>query len=381
MRITGKYLKITTVGSEVRAYVPEPLAPHDLDLNYARTKLLNDAISALQRLDIATDLALGQEWLLYGFVRKEAVVTSQIEGTQATLIDLLNNEDAGHHNADLEEVCNYLAALKYAWDELNSATGLPISLRLIKEAHLRLMRGVRGQNKTPGEFRVSQNWIGGLTPSDATFIPPPPNEMNTCLNQLEAYFHKEDAVPPLIRVAMIHVQFETIHPFLDGNGRIGRLLIALLLRQYGLMRSPLLYVSLYFKRHRQEYYELLNRVRTDGDWETWIDYFLKAIKTVADDVVDTSTRLHQIVTQDREMLLKYPKITITSMRLFEELPQKPIITLAEAVQRLKLTKPPVSKAVSILVGMGILVESTGKKRDRAYRYKRYLDILAEGTEL
>jgi len=381
MRITGNYVKITTVGSEIQAYIPAPLAPQDLDLNSARTILLNDAIQALQKLDIATNLVSGQEWLLYGFVRKEAVVTSQIEGTQATLIDLLNNEDDVQQNADLEEVCNYLAALNYAWDELTSTTGLPLSLRLIKESHRRLMRGVRGQNKTPGEFRISQNWVGGMRPSDATFIPPPPNEMNTCLNQLEEYFHKDDAVPPLIRVAMIHVQFETIHPFLDGNGRIGRLLIALLLRHYGLMRSPLLYVSLYFKKHRHEYYELLNRVRTHGDWEAWIDYFLKAIKAVANDVVDTSTRLHQIATRDREMLLKHPKITIATMRLFEELPKKPIITLNEAAQRLELTKPPVSKAMSILVEAGILVEATGRKRDRAYKYKSYLDVLAEGTEL
>jgi Fic family protein len=357
------------------------LAPQDLDINNARTILLNDTIQALKKLDIATNLVSGQEWLLYGFVRKEAVVSSQIEGTQATLIDLLNSEEDEQQNEDLEEVCNYLAALKYAWDELTTTTGLPLSLRLIKEAHRRLMRGVRGQNKTPGEFRISQNWIGGMRPSDATFVPPPPNEMNTCLNQLEEYFYKEDAIPPLIRVAMIHVQFETIHPFLDGNGRIGRLLIALLLRQYGLMRSPLLYVSLYFKKHRYEYYELLNRVRTHGDWETWIDYFLKAIKTVAEDVVDTSTRLHQNVTRDRERLLKHSKVTIASMRLFEELPRKPIITLTEAVQRLELTKPPVLKAMSILVEMGILVEATGKKRDRTYRYKGYLDILAEGTEL
>lgn len=361
--------------------MPAPLAPQDLDLNNARVGLLNDAIQALQKLDIATNLVSGQEWLLYGFVRKEAVVTSQIEGTQATLIDLLNGEDEGQQNADLEEVCNYLAALNYAWDELTTATGLPLSLRLIKEAHRRLMRGVRGQNKTPGEFRISQNWIGGMRPSDAAFVPPPPNEMNICLNQLEEYFHKEDEVPPLIRVAMIHVQFEAIHPFLDGNGRIGRLLIALLLRQYGLMQSPLLYVSLYFKKHRQEYYELLNRVRTHGDWEAWIDYFLKAIKTVAEDVVDTSTRLHQGAARDRERLLKHPKVTVACMRLFEELPKKPIISLTEAVQRLELTKPPVSKAMSILIEMGILVEATGKKRDRAYRYQKYLNILAEGTEL
>lgn len=381
MRTTGKYVKITTLGSEVRAYIPEPLPPKDLDLNNARLILWSDATQALQRLDIATNLVSGQEWLLYGFVRKEAVVTSQIEGTQATLIDLLISEDDSQINADLEEVCNYLAALNYAWAELTSLRGLPLSLRLIKEAHRRLMRGVRGQNKTPGEFRTSQNWIGGVGPSDAAFVPPPPKEMKTSLNQLEVYFHQEDSIPLLIRVAMIHVQFETIHPFLDGNGRIGRLLIALLLRQYGLMNSPLLYLSLYFKKHRYEYYDLLNRVRTHGDWESWIDFFLKAIKTVADDVVDASTRLHQITTRDREMTLIYPKTTIASLRLLEELPKKPIITLNEAVQRLELTKPPVSKAISVLIEMGILVEVTGKKRGRSFRYKRYLDILAEGTEI
>ena len=381
MRITGKYVKVTTLGSEIQAYVPAPLAPKDLDLSPGRMQLLHEAGQALQRLDLATNLVSGHAWLLYGFVRKEAVVTSQIEGTQATLIDLLYGEDDKQQNADLEEVCNYLAALHYAWAELADDKGLPLSWRLIKEAHRRLMKGVRGENKTPGEFRLSQNWVGGIRPTDATFIPPPPHEMLKCLNDLELYLHKEDDIPSLIRIAMVHVQFETIHPFLDGNGRIGRLLIALLLRQYGLLQSPLLYVSLFFKKHRHEYYELLNRVRTRGDWETWIDFFLKGIRAVADDVIDTSTRLYQLVTCDREHLLKNPKITVASIRLFEELPQKPIITLSDVVHRLQLTKPPASKAMSILVEAGILVETTGKRRDRTYRYKNYLDILAEGTEL
>lgn len=374
-------MKITTVGSDIQAYVPAPLAPQDLDLNTARMGLLNDAVQALQRLDLASNLVSGHEWLLYGFVRKEAVVTSQIEGTQATLVDLLNGENDRPQNADLEEVCNYLAALHYAWSELTSDRGLPLSWRLMKEAHRRLMKGVRGQNKTPGEFRISQNWVGGVRPSDATFIPPPPDEMVKCLDELERYFHTEDHIPPLIRVGLVHVQFETIHPFLDGNGRIGRLLIALLLHQYGLLRSPLLYVSLYFKKHRREYYDLLNRVRTHGDWEAWIDFFLHAIKTVAQDVVETATRLYQLVSRDRENLLAHPRTTVTSMRLFEALPQKPFITLNDIVRKLDVTKPPASKALGILVDAGILVESTGKRRDRTYRYKKYLDILAEGTEL
>lgn len=381
MRTTGKYVKVSTSGSEFQAYVPEPLAPSDLNSNEEMSHLLAEANQALQKLKVAHELVAGQEWLLYGFVRKEAVVTSQIEGTQATLIDLLSHEDDLQQNADLEEICNYLAALNYGWGELTSSKGLPLSFRLIKEAHRRLMKGVRGQNKMPGEFRTSQNWVGGLKPGDAAFVPPPPHEMIDCLNQLEEYFYKDDSIHPLIRVALIHVQFETIHPFLDGNGRIGRLLITLLLYKYGLLRSPLLYVSLYFKKHRQEYYKLLNRVRTHGDWESWINYFLQAIKSVADDVVDTATRLHQITSQDREVLLKHPKITVAGLRLFEELPRKPIITLSDAVKRLELTKPPVSKAVNILIDAAILVENSGKKRDRTYHYKRYVEILSEGTEI
>ena len=232
-----------------------------------------------------------------------------MEGTQATLIDLLNHEEEKEQTAELEEVCNYLAAINYAWGEMTKAKGLPLSLRLIKESHKRLMKGVRGQDKTPGEFRNSQNWIGVVRPSDATFAPPPPQEMRACLENLEKYFHEEDDIHPLIRTAMIHVQFETIHPFLDGNGRIGRLLIVLLLQKYELLKSPLLYLSLYFKKHRSEYYALLNRVRTHGEWGAWIDYFLDAIKTVAEDVIATSTRLYQVTLRHRELILQHPKTT------------------------------------------------------------------------
>ncbi|MBC7660205.1 MAG: Fic family protein [Chitinophagaceae bacterium] len=381
MRITGKYAISTTLGEPVKAYVPNILPPHDLQIDAARATKLSDALQALQKLTIATSLVASQEWLIYGFVRKEAVVTSQIEGTQATLIDLLNHEDEKEQTADLEEVCNYLAAINYAWGEMTKAKGLPLSLRLIKESHKRLMKGVRGQDKTPGEFRNSQNWIGGVRPSDATFVPPPPQEMRACLEELEKYFHEEDDIHPLIRTAMIHVQFETIHPFLDGNGRIGRLLIVLLLQKYDLLKSPLLYLSLYFKKHRGEYYTLLNRVRTHGEWEAWIDFFLDAIKTVAEDVIETSTRLYQVTLRHRELILKHPKTTVAALRLFEALPNKPIIDLADAVKRLELTKPTVSKAIKILIDLGILIETSGKMRDRSYRYHDYLEILAEGTEL
>ncbi len=381
MRITGSYVAVTTIGQQVQAFVPMPLPPPDLNLTEDRLGLLNEAIQALRRLDLASTLVSGQEWLLYGFVRKEAVVSSQIEGTQATLLDLLDGEEDEVHGHDLEEICNYLSALHYTWDELSKVSGLPLSLRLLKEAHRLLMRGVRGQDKMPGEFRRSQNWIGGASPKEATFIPPPPDLMVRCLNELEQYFHGPDTISPLIRVALIHVQFESIHPFLDGNGRIGRLLIALLLRQYGLVQTPLLYVSLYFKKHRSSYYELLNRVRKEGDWESWIDFFLKGVKTVADDVVDAARRLYAIVRADREQLLRNPKLTVATMRLFEELPKKPIITVGDAVQKLHLTKPPVAKAMMLLMEAGVLVEVTGKKRDRAYKYQRYLEVLAEGTEL
>ncbi len=382
---TGKYVVSTTSGEEVRAFVPYPLPPRPaIEMNQTLSVLLSDAESSIQKLNIAARLVLSQEWLLYGFIRKEALVSSQIEGTQATLVDLLSVDDSKDRevqNADIEEVCNYLSAFNYAWNEMSQEDGLPLSLRLLKNTHALLLKGVRGSQKSPGEFRQSQNWVGGSKPSKALYVPPPPVEMMACLADLEKYFHNADShLPVLVKIGMIHVQFETIHPFLDGNGRIGRLLIGLLLKQNGMMDSPLLYLSLYFKENRDTYYDLLNRVRTDGEWERWIKFFLTGIKTVSEDVVQTISRLHEMVKEDRRRLLSHPQVTVVSIKLLEILPHKPIFTVSEIAKKLELTTPPLNKAINLFISLGLLTEVTGKRRDRVFKYETYLNILAEGTE-
>lgn len=382
MRKTGRYVTSNTTGEAVRAFVPSPLPPRPaFQMNEKIEALLAGATTAIEKLNIASRLVPNQEWLLYSFVRKEAVITSQIEGTQSTLIDLFTKNEDQPDNEDLEEVCNYIKALQFAWDQLTRKNGLPLSLRLIKESHKILMTGVRGKHKQPGEFRATQNWIGGNRPSKAKFVPPPPREMSDCLAQLENYMHSKSKLDSLIDIGLIHVQFETIHPFLDGNGRIGRLLIALLLYSYGILDTPLLYLSLYFKRRRQKYYSLLNKVRTEGVWEDWIEYFLKGIKEIADDVVDASGKLQRIFIEDRKTLLNNKRATIASIKLHEELPLKPVITMPEVCKRLGLSKPTAVKAINIMLTTGILEEITGKKRDRIYRYSRYLAVLTEGTDL
>ncbi len=379
---TGRYIVTNSSGESVQAFVPNPLPPKPpITMDSKLNQLLKEASSSIEKLELASKLVPSREWLLYGFIRKEAVITSQIEGTQSTLIDLLSVDENQNEDKDLEEVCNYIRALDYAWDQVNSKEGLPLSLRLIKETHKRLMKGTRGKTKNPGEFRTTQNWIGGTRPGTAAFVPPPPKEMMGCLDQFEKYLHADSSIDPLINIAYIHVHFETIHPFLDGNGRIGRLLIALLLRVYGILNSPLLYLSLYFKKNRQQYYELLNKVRTEGAWLEWVNFFLEGVNFVSKDVIEASEKLQKLSNKNREKLLKNPKATVASLRLLEELPKKPIISISQAVDILELTKPPVTKAINLLIEAKILTETTGKKKDRLYRYKDYLDILAEGTEL
>jgi len=311
-------------------------------------------------------------------VRKEAILSSQIEGIQATLADLLNYEaDPNQAGLDLEEVCNYLDALQFARRQLKDPKGLPVSLRLIKEMHKRLMRGVRGQTKKPGEFRDSQNWIGGTRPSTAHFVPPPKAEMRECMAALEGYIHAESKEHPLIRIALAHVQFETIHPFLDGNGRVGRLMIALLLEEWGLLDSRLLYLSLHFKRNQMEYYRRLDAVRTAGDWEGWIHFFLEGVFAPAQEAVQSSQKLFHLIDKDRKKLIESPKAIVAAIRLFELLPNHPAITTNQAVELLETTKPTAGKAIDVLVELGILSEKTGAKRNRVFGYKKYMDILVE----
>ncbi len=384
MRTTGIYREKTLGGETVRVFVPHPLPPTDppfmidgsLEILHLR------ALGAIRQLEIASNLVPSPAWFLYGFARKEAVVSSQIEGTQATLDDVFEHEanQPSDRPDDVEEICNYVAALEYARAEIARPDGLPISTRLLCEAHRRLMQGVRGADKLPGTIRTSQNWIGGSRPGNARYVPPFPDDLPQALSDLDRWIHQPSELPPLIRAGIAHVQFETIHPFLDGNGRVGRLLITLLVEHWGLLKSPLLYLSLAFKHHREEYYAGLSRVRTHGDWEGWTRYYLECVIEAAEDAIHSATRLFQLIHEDRQTLVEHPQALISAIRLFDRLIENPIVTLARVVGLLNTTKPTATKALDLLQEVGILKERTGKKRDRAYGYHRYLALLAEGTE-
>ena len=386
-RTTGKYEKTSLAGETVAAFIPFSLPPADppLILDDALRGHLDKAEHNLARLELAGEMVPSLDWFIYGFVRKEAVISSQIEGTQASLIDLLTFEAtdrAGESlKADVEEVCNYIDALKYAREQLRRKRGLPLSMRLLKETHKRLMSGVRGGDKQPGEVRRSQNWIGGTRPGNAVYVPPPPQALAQLLGALEKYIHFDDSLPPLIRAGLLHAQFETIHPFLDGNGRLGRLLVTLALEHWKLLSQPLLYLSLFFKRHREEYYRLLNLIRTEGDWESWTAFFLEGVAAIAEEAAGVARDLFELVSRDRERLLARPDSTVISLRLFERLPVKPILTAANLVAQLETTKPTAMKALKLLVEAGILSEITGKKRDKTFGYSDYLERLRIGTDI
>jgi Fic family protein len=384
-RKTGRY-ETSIAGSErVAAFVPFPLPPRNpaLMVDGRLSERLRAAEHALARLDLAGEVVPSLDWFLYAFVRKEAVITSQIEGTQATLIDLLafEAEDETAPDADVEQICNYLEALRYARGQLAQADGLPLSVRLLNEVHRRLMRGVRGAGKRPGAVRRSQNWIGGSRPGNAAYVPPPHQLLPDLLVELERYLHREEAMPKLVRVGLAHAQFETIHPYLDGNGRIGRLLIALLLEHWKLLKAPLLYLSLFFKRHRAEYYRRLNAVRTDGDWEGWTDFFLDGVAVIADEAVASARDLFAVVAADRECALAAKAGSLTAVKLFELLPRHPIVTVAAAMKLVGTSKPTAMRAIETLVSTGILIETTGRKRDRRFAYQAYIERLRIGTEL
>ncbi|HEX7479212.1 MAG TPA: Fic family protein [Polyangiales bacterium] len=388
-RTTGRYERITIAGEEVAAFVPMPLPPRRpaLAIDDALAARVRAAEHALARLDLAGEMVPSLDWFLYAFVRKEAVVSSQIEGTQATLVDLLNFEAATDVDRDadmtagVEEICNYVEALSFARAQLANPKGLPLSMRLLNETHRRLLRGVRGAEKEPGSVRRSQNWIGGTRPGNAAYVPPPPHALGETLGAFEKYMHASDALPPLVRAGLLHVQFETIHPYLDGNGRIGRLLITLLLERWNLLSKPLLYVSLFFKRHRAEYYRLLDAVRRDGDFEAWISFFLEGVTTIADEAVASARELFALVAADRARVLSQTEMSVTAMRLFEVLPRHPIVSVASVMKLLETTKPTAGRSIELLVSAGVLVEATGKKRDRSFTYRAYLDALRVGTEL
>jgi len=386
-RNTGRYERSDVGGETVNAFIPEPLPPRDppLALEDRIAAPLRRAETALARLELASAMVPSVRWFLYSFVRKEAVISSQIEGTQATLLDLLTFEAVGGNGSgepdELVEVCNHLDAVFFARKQLWSAKGLPLSVRLLNEIHRRLMKGVRSAQKRPGEIRRSQNWIGGTRPGNAAYVPPPPRAVGEMLRELEKFIHADHTFPPLVRAGLVHVQFETIHPYLDGNGRVGRLLISLLLEHWKLLSQPLLYLSLFFKEHRAEYYRRLDAVRTEGDFEGWIAFFLEGVAVVADEAVSATRDLFALVAADRARVLAARAASVSAVRLFELLPEHPIVTIAGAVALLETTKPTATKAVTALVDAGVLAETSGRRRDRTFGYTAYLDLLRKGTEL
>jgi Fic family protein len=383
---TGQYASTVAGGETVRAFVPHPLPPAPpLDLSGDRQSLLERATLALGRLDSIALLLPDPQLFLYAYVRREAVLSSQIEGTQSSLSDLLLfelDEVPGVPFDDVVEVSNYVAALEHGMARLRE--GFPLSNRLLREMHARLMARGRGSDKGPGEFRRSQNWIGGTRPGNARFVPPPPNEVEACMAALEAFIHDAGAtggkLPVLLKAALAHVQFETIHPFLDGNGRLGRLLIAMLLHDGGVLRQPLLYLSLYLKQHRAVYYELLDRVRTEGDWEAWVDFFLEGVEQTAEGAVQTARRLVDLFQQDTQRVQGAGGRNANMLRVLDTLRQRPLCSLRQAGATAGISFPTASKAMLALVEMGIARELTGQRRNRVFVYDAYLNILNEGGE-
>ncbi|MEQ1937108.1 Fic family protein [Mesorhizobium sp. CN5-321] len=377
----GRYVETPVAGEIVRAFVPPPLPPKPQIDVLALLDRLSLAERALGRLDGITMLLPRQELFLYMYVRKEAVLSSQIEGTQSTLTDLLrfeNQAQTGEPIDDIREVSNYVDAMMYGLERLEE---LPLSLRLIREMHARLLQSGRGGTKSPGEFRRSQNWIGGSRPGNALFVPPPVTELDACLDALERFIHEDGSrLPALIKAGLLHVQFETIHPFLDGNGRIGRLLVTLYLCVNGVLRKPLLYLSLYLKMHRADYYRLLQEVREHGKWEAWLDFFLAGVAETANQAFEAATRIVDLFKEDRERITNESDRAGSALRIHDLFQQNPFLTSNQLVQKTGLSAPTVNAALADLEKMGIVEEITGRKRGRVFSYQRYLAILSEGTD-
>lgn len=378
----GTYVSSSVGGESVRAFLPPPLPPvPELDLSGLH-RVLEGANRGLGRLNGMTKLLPDIRFLLYLYVRKEALVSSQIEGTQSSFADLLlfENEETPHVPVeDVEEVSNYVAAMQHGLRRLRG--GFPLSLRLLREIHAILLRGGRGSGRMPGEFRRTQNWIGGTRPGNATFVPPPPERLMECLDSFERFFNDErHKLPVLVEAGLVHVQFESIHPFLDGNGRLGRLLITLLLCSKSVITAPLLYPSLYLKTHRSLYYELLQRIRTEGAWEDWLAFFLEGIAVAAGEAADTAERVLKLFARDKEKIQTLGRATHSALRLHGFMQTSPYFRIRTAAKSLKLTVPTVTSAVNHLVRLGIVKEISGKHRDRLFAYSRYVNIAIEGTE-
>jgi Fic family protein len=379
----GTFVLSTASPEPFRAFVPHPLPPNPpLQLDETHYELLEKANRALGRLDGVTLLLPDTSLFLYFYVRKEALLSSQIEGTQSSFSDLLlheSEEAPGVPLDDVEEVSNYIAAMNHGLKRLRN--GFPLSLRLLREIHEILLSKGRGSESAPGEFRRSQNWIGGTRPGNALFVSPPPDKVGECMNDLEKFLHDVPArTPVLIKAALAHVQFETIHPFLDGNGRLGRLLITFVLCAEGALSEPMLYLSLYFKTHRPAYYDLLQKVRTEGDWESWLRFFLEGVAETATQAADTAKNILHLFASDRRRLESLGRQGGSALRVHQLLQKKPILSIQSAAKNLKLSVPTVTTAVARLRKLNILKETTGRQRNRLFVYQKYLDILNEGTE-
>jgi len=380
---SGSY-QLTIVGGErVRAFVPAPLPPNPpLRMHGPLQQALESAVLALGRLDGIATLLPDEALFLYAYVRKEAVLSSQIEGTQSSLSDLLLyelNEAPGVPMDDVREVASYVAALDHGLSRLRE--NFPLSNRLIREIHRVLMSSGRGSAKTPGEFRRSQNWIGGTRPGNAAFVPPPHTAVPDCMAALESFLHAEDdGLPVLLRAGLAHVQFETIHPFLDGNGRVGRLLITLLLCHAGVLKQPLLYLSLHLKQHRNIYYELLDQVRRTGDWEAWLAFFLEGVRMTAESAVNAAQRLSAMFQNDRmKAQAASGRRAGSVLRVHDALKSQPILSLPVAGREAALSFATASAAMEVLAASGIVREITGKRRNRLFVYEQYVSILNEET--
>ena len=386
-RKSGEYITQAVTGESYQAYLPATLPPDPpLALDTGLLQHMDQANRALGRLD-----GISRVWpnsshflnqLLYQYIRKEAVLSSQIEGTQSSLSDLLLyelEETPGVPLDDVQEVSSYVAALNHGLTRIRE--GFPLSLRLLREIHGVLLATGRGANKSPGEFRRSQNWLGGTRPGNAVFVPPPPERLMDCLGPFEHFLHDQpEPVPSLIKAALAHVQFETIHPFPDGNGRLGRMLITLLLCHDKVLQEPSLYLSLYFKIHRADYYDHLQRVRTEGDWEGWLRFFLIGVTQTATEATDAAQKLWNLFDEDRRRIQQQGKISATALRVYDLLQQRPIISITAACKALELTHPAVNKSLRKLEEMGIVREITGRQRNRLYLYEAYMAILSEGLE-
>ncbi|MBN1549886.1 Fic family protein [bacterium] len=382
--LQGHYTMISTIGEKVQAFVPSPLPPKpSIEWTPELRNKFDQALLTIGRLDSVSSLLPETSVFLYMYIRKEAVLSSMIEGTQSSLSDLLMfemDQEPGVPVDDVREVSNYVAALDYGLNRLRN--GFPMSLRLIKEIHSILLHKGRGSKQTPGEFRRSQNWIGGTRPGNAVFVPPPAEKVIDCMGQLELFLHDHDQkTPVLLKAALSHVQFETIHPFLDGNGRLGRLLITLILCDHKALREPMLYLSLYFKTHRHYYYELLNDVRLTGEWEVWLDFFAEAVIATGKQAVETSQQLLDISVRDREKISGLGRAATSAIKIHQAFMEMPIATSGWLVEKTGITPATVNKTLDHLERLEIIKEITAQKRNRVFSYRKYIEIMSEGTEL